>query len=59
MAGIKLFGFGAVHGEGIGLGYLVNSDSLVSCITSYTGKADQFASNLDQVFRDMKKLFAE
>jgi len=56
LAGVKIFGFGAVHEEGLGLGYLVNSNSLVTTITSYTGKAETCASNLEQAFRDMKKL---
>jgi len=56
LVGIKLFGFGAVHGEGLGLGYLVNSNSLVTTITSYTGKSNEFASHLEQVYREMIKL---
>jgi len=51
---IKLFGFGAVHGEGVGLGYLVNSDSLVMTITSYTGKSELWKENMNQALRDLR-----
>lgn len=36
-AGVKSFGFGAVHAEGVGLGYMINDDSLPLTLTSYTG----------------------
>jgi len=55
MPGVKAFGFGAVHPEGVGLGYSLNSESLLMVITSYTGKAETWKENMCQALRDLRK----
>jgi hypothetical protein len=54
-----LFGFGAVHPEGLGLGYMINDDTLSGSVTSYTGKAHTFQKNLIDSLRELKALCEE
>uniref|UniRef100_A0A6B2L0M0 Choline/carnitine acyltransferase domain-containing protein n=1 Tax=Arcella intermedia TaxID=1963864 RepID=A0A6B2L0M0_9EUKA len=56
---IKLFGFGAVHEDGVGVGYLVNSDSLVMAITSYSNKAKTWKDNMTKALKDLQALCEE
>jgi hypothetical protein len=59
MIGARLFGFGAVHPEGLGLGYMINDDSLSGSVTSYTGKAATFKHNIVNALRELKTLCEE
>jgi carnitine O-acetyltransferase len=52
--GARLFGFGAVHSEGLGLGYMINDNSLSGSVTSYTGKAPAFKKNIFNALRELK-----
>lgn len=58
-AGARLFGFGAVHPEGLGLGYMINDDTLSGSVTSYTGKAATFKKNIVNALRELKTLCEE
>eukprot|EP01126_Amoeba_proteus_P027602 TRINITY_DN2738_c0_g1_i7.p1 TRINITY_DN2738_c0_g1~~TRINITY_DN2738_c0_g1_i7.p1 ORF type:complete len:196 (-),score=43.69 TRINITY_DN2738_c0_g1_i7:177-764(-) len=51
--GVRLFGFGAVHPEGLGVGYMINDDNLPGTVTSYTGKAQQMRDNTVSVLREL------
>jgi carnitine O-acetyltransferase len=52
--GARLFGFGAVHSEGLGLGYMINEDTLSGSVTSYTGKAPIFKKNIFNALRELR-----
>lgn len=54
--GVRLFGFGAVHMEGLGVGYMINDDSLPGTVTSYSGKAKLMADNTVQALRELSAL---
>lgn len=54
--GVRLFGFGAVHFEGLGVGYMINDDSLPGTVTSYTGKANDMAAHVVSVLRELSAL---
>ncbi|GBG25864.1 Carnitine O-palmitoyltransferase 2, mitochondrial [Hondaea fermentalgiana] len=60
---IQQFGFGAVVGDGYGLGYLTQADYIMVNITSYKSCAEtdsaKMAEAITGVFRDFDKLFQE
>jgi len=56
--GVRLFGFGAVHMEGLAVGYMINDNSLPGTVSSYSGKAKEMAKNLQAAFRELAALCA-
>jgi len=54
--GARLFGFGAVHAEGLGLGYMINDNTLSGSVTSYTGKAPTFKKNIFNALRELREV---
>lgn len=55
-SGVRLFGFGAVHMEGLGVGYMINDDSLPGTVSSYSGKAQIMADNVVKALRELSQL---
>lgn len=42
--------------EGLGVGYMINDDSLPGTVTSYTGKAKIMADNVVIALRELSQL---
>jgi len=53
---VRLFGFGPVHPVGLGLGYMINDNSLAGTVSSFTGKAPAFKTHLFAALRELKAL---
>ena len=58
-----LAGFGAVHADGYGLGYMVQPDHTTVCVSSFRGSATNkgstaFASALQAAFADVARRLA-
>jgi carnitine O-acetyltransferase len=51
-----LFGFGAVHQDGYGLGYMITSDSITVSVSNFNKDASQFAAVLSQSIKDLAEL---
>lgn len=47
---IELFGFGPVHPDGLGIGYLIHDSSTNINVTSLCGKGSSFANSLGEAF---------
>jgi len=54
---VRLFGFGPVHPQGLGLGYMINDNSLAGTVSSFTaGQAAQFKIHLFDALRELRAL---
>jgi hypothetical protein len=51
-----MFGFGAVHPEGLGLAYNIHPNSIQFNVTSFTGQAVKFTDKLNESLISMRKL---
>eukprot|EP00002_Diphylleia_rotans_P013060 TRINITY_DN2541_c0_g1_i1.p1 TRINITY_DN2541_c0_g1~~TRINITY_DN2541_c0_g1_i1.p1 ORF type:complete len:615 (-),score=144.41 TRINITY_DN2541_c0_g1_i1:316-2160(-) len=51
-----LFGFGAVHQDGYGVGYMVGNDSITFSVSNFNKDASQFADILSKSIRDVAEL---
>ncbi|BGP20849.1 hypothetical protein JCM10213_008115 [Rhodosporidiobolus nylandii] len=62
-ASLRLFGFGPVVSDGLGIGYIIKSDSITFCISSKHRQTQRFADTLRgylvEVYRMLKQLHQE
>eukprot|EP01087_Luapelamoeba_hula_P009638 TRINITY_DN2508_c3_g1_i1.p1 TRINITY_DN2508_c3_g1~~TRINITY_DN2508_c3_g1_i1.p1 ORF type:complete len:647 (+),score=108.99 TRINITY_DN2508_c3_g1_i1:35-1975(+) len=53
---LRLFGFGAVVGEGVGIGYMIHPRSINVCVSSFVGDATPFVTHLLKALLDMQRV---
>ncbi|KAL6064077.1 carnitine O-acetyltransferase yat1 [Balamuthia mandrillaris] len=53
---LTLFGFGPVTQKGLGIGYMLHSEELIFCVSSFEGDAPKFAALLEESLLEMAAL---
>lgn len=51
----RVFSFGPVIAEGLGVGYQTFPDSISLCVTSYTGAAPKYVAAVNEAFASLRK----